>query len=732
MRPLRLLFAPELGRSLAGPLADAARLARLLRTAFPAPPPGPRPRLRDLPRSRRFRLGAVLAPLGLLALAPLVAGAQSFEADLFAAEDAPTRDLLAFLGDLAQGGDSALRDMLLIWNGGLLVLSGALLLWHTVSGTVDTARQGRWGFGGWEILRIVLAVALMAPIPNQGLSGAQHAVLALARLGGDFAQAVWKPFSATVLASGGPSAPAPKASAWRTSIARSLISETCMRAANLEAARAGDPAYVRIRDGSDGDALVRRYAAARSGLPADPCGRLVWPAVPDGDAQRRIRTAHINGYRAALARLAPLADRLAGHFVPSEPDYGRPLPDIAAALDASGAAAAYLDPVRAAVESAGGEDREALRARIAARAENSSWVTAATFFNELASQTGSFQRSARAAPSAQLPPAALAGQVPVAWAAVAGVAQALEASPDWRPRFAAGTAAPAEQAGLSLFGLFEIEVAPPSDTGNPIADFASMGHDLITTAVAGISGLSAAAAGSGLMRSIPFVGKGLDVFRSAWQVADSFVSTVLGVLLIAGIVLAYLLPAIPFVRFLFATLGWLVNVTVAVVAITVFAAAHVTRSGEGDRLAVPATRQGWMLLPAIVLRPTLMVFGLILGHALLTAAHGLLHDAWAPFLTDATGGSLGLLGYTAMLVLFVMMGYALVNACFKLIDILPQGVQDLIGSRVLPDGGGADAMLGTAAASAGRAGALAGIRVPGRPAPATPSPAPSAPTGAAP
>ena len=667
--------------------------------------------------------------LGLLSLAPLLAGAQSFDAGLFADEDAAVRDLLGFLGDLAQGGDSALRDMLVIWNGGILVLAGALLLWHTVAGTVDTARQGRWGFGGWEILRIVLAVALMAPIPAQGLSGAQHAVLGLARLGGDIAQAVWQPFASTVLASGGPASPAPKALAYRTSIARSLISETCMRAANLEAARAGDPAYVRIRNETAEGAVLRRYAAARSGLPSDPCGRLVWPAVPDGDAHLRIRDAHILGYRAALVRMTPLAERLARHFTPSDPAYGTPLPDLAAALDASGAAAAYLDPVRAAVEAAGPADREALRARIAARAENASWTAAATFFNALADSTGRFQRSARAAPSAQLPPAELAGEVPVAWAAAQGVAQALEATADWRPRFAAASAAPSERPGLSLLGLFEIEVAPPSDTGNPIADFASMGHDLIDTALTGIAALSGIAAGSGLMGSIPIVGKGLDAFRSVWQVADGFVSTVLGILLIAGIVLAYLLPAVPFVRFLFASVGWLVNVTVAVVAVTVFAAAHVTR-GDGDRLTVPATRQGWMLLPAIVLRPPLMIFGLVLGHALLTAAHGLLNDAWRPFLADAAGsGSLGLIRYAAMLVLFVMMGYGLVNACFKLIDILPQGVQDLIGGRVLPDGGGADAMLGTAAASAGRAGAMAGLRVPGRSAGRAP---PSAPTGAAP
>ena len=66
-------------------------------------------------------------------------------------------------------------------------------------------------------------------------------------------------------------------------------------------------------------------------------------------------------------------------------------------------------------------------------------------------------------------------------------------------------------------------------------------------------------------------------------------------------------------RFLFGILGWILNVAIAILAVTVFAAAHVTRE-DGDRLTVQATRQGWLFLPALVLRPALMLLGLILGY----------------------------------------------------------------------------------------------------------------------
>ena len=189
--------------------------------------------------------------------------------------------------------------------------------------------------------------------------------------------------------------------------------------------------------------------------------------------------------------------------------------------------------------------------------------------------------------------------------------------------------------------------------------------------LAAVAALMGAATGSGLLESIPFIGKGLDVFESAWQVSDALVSTLLGLLILAGAVLAYVLPALPFIRFLFGILGWILNVAVAVLAVTVFAAAHVTRE-DGGRLITNATRQGWLFLPALVLRPALMLLGLILGYFVFLAAIGLFNQVWLPQMRDAgASGGLGPVGFLAMLALYVIVAYGLINASFKLIDLLP-------------------------------------------------------------
>ena len=251
--------------------------------------------------------------------------------------------------------------------------------------------------------------------------------------------------------------------------------------------------------------------------------------------------------------------------------------------------------------------------------------------------------------------------VPAADAAVKGVAAQLAHSRHYHPMLlSAATAGALPAAGgngggmvSGLLEFIDLDSVIVADSGNPIADLAALGHGLLNAALAAVTALMGAATGSGLLESIPFIGKGLDVFESAWQVSDALVSTLLGLLIVAGAVRAYVLPALPFIRFLFGILDWILNVAIAVLAVTVFAAAHVTRE-DGNRLIVNATRQGWLFLPALVLRPALMLLGLILGYFVFLAAIGLFNQVWLPQMRDAgASGGLGPVGFLAMLALYV-------------------------------------------------------------------------------
>ena len=316
MGALRFLFAPELTRSFTDAARSSDELLRRMRP-FRLPMPANAPpnvahetrkgdpvantqkanRLRLSERKRALSCigllvllaGAVFIGLGIAGLLAEPAAAQTIDRGLFADADQATRDVLAFLGDIGAGRSSVLGDMLFVFNGGVLALAGFLLVWHTVAGTLDTAREGRFGFGAWETVRIVAAVALMAPLPG-GMNGAQHAVVGLAHLGGDFANAVWEPFSEEALGEGEPIAPRPRETVWRAAIARTLILETCRYAANGSAARAGDAPYIELREIRRGlqkpwhhpgpahrgeDSALRRRRARHAGRPVrrDPLRR---------------------------------------------------------------------------------------------------------------------------------------------------------------------------------------------------------------------------------------------------------------------------------------------------------------------------------------------------------------------------------------------------------------------------------------------------------------------------
>lgn len=716
---LRFLLLPEFGRALAAAGRASGRIGRGF-LALPEPRGGRRWR-RPIEPEQRARvllgltvslLGAALATLGVAGLAA-EAAAQSIDPGLFDRPDRATRDLLAFLSDLDATGHSVLGDMLFAFNGGVLVLAGFLLIWHAAAGAVDTARHGRWGFGAWEIVRVVTAVALMAPLPG-GMNGAQHAVVGLANLGGEFAAAVWAPFSQRALGRGDPIVPRPSEAVWRSAIARVLLSETCRHAANGAARAAGDAPYVVLRRELTGGVEILRYDGDRRGMPRNLCGAVGFEGL-DRDGSRGI-AAH--GHRKALTSLLPqlreLAVELGDRYVPGSPAYGKSLPDVEAALDARGLAEAYAAVLDDALRRAASEERRALEAAVAEDARESSWLSAASFFNTVATRTGLFQAAARNVPGAALPLPGLDRWSPAAGAAVKNLLAALADSRAWQPvSFIGGGAgslpiASGGDRGLAggLFAFIDLDATVIADGGNPIADLAGFGHSLVAAALSAVAALSGVAAGSGLLESIPFFGKGLDAFESVWRVTDGFVSTILGVLLIAGATLAYVLPALPFIRFLFGIFGWLLNVVEAVLAVTVFAAAHITR-GDGDRLTVPATRQGWLFLPGLVLRPPLMLFGLILGYFVFLAAIGLLNEVWLPQLRDANAaGGLGPVGFLAMLALYVMAAYALMNGAFKLIDLLPAAVLEWIGGRGDANGGEAERVGAAAIGGIARAGNL--------------------------
>ena len=104
-----------------------------------------------------------------------------------------------------------------------------------------------------------------------------------------------------------------------------------------------------------------------------------------------------------------------------------------------------------------------------------------------------------------------------------------------------------------------------------------------------------------------------------------------------------------------------------------------------------------------------MLFGLIVGYFVFLAGIGLFNEVWLPQMRDAgASGGLGPIGFLAMLTLYVMIAYGLMNASFKLIDMLPSAVLDWIGGR---GGAGEDGGERVGGAAAGAISRVGGLRI---------------------
>lgn len=226
-----------------------------------------------------------------------------------------------------------------------------------------------------------------------------------------------------------------------------------------------------------------------------------------------------------------------------------------------------------------------------------------------------------------------------------------------------------------------------------------------------------AALGRGIIeRSITFVGGALIMagVGGLMGAADSNISqgfnTISGTLsmvgmsgLTVGFVFYYIIPLMPFMYFFFAVSRWVKSIFEAMVGIPLWALAHLKIDGEG--IPGQAAANGYYLLLEIMIRPVLTVFGLLAGMSIFNASVAVLDSTfdlvvrnvggYDPYPVAGSGaysatpktfefvevarGALDEFMYT---IVYVIILYMIGTSCFKLVDLIPNGVLRFIGAGV--------------------------------------------------
>jgi len=240
--------------------------------------------------------------------------------------------------------------------------------------------------------------------------------------------------------------------------------------------------------------------------------------------------------------------------------------------------------------------------------------------------------------------------------------------------------------GFWMFDLRDYDTTTGDYSGTgavtyPLAQLAKAGTSMIKYSMVGY-GITAAVSIGAAAASTKILGTGLNLIAAITGVLagpiGALLASISGFLMMGGLVLAYVVPILPWIRVTFAVLSWIMTVFEAVIMIPVVALAHLRTDGEG--LMGPMTQGAYILWLNLLLRPILTVCGfvaaLLVFNSMVVYINSTLVDAVSNIAAKGGTGWADKLVYS---VVYVGIIYVMANSVFKLVDIFPNATMKWIG-----------------------------------------------------
>ncbi len=521
------------------------------------------------------------------------------------------------------------------------LLAGIMILYYLYVGTFNTGKSGKV-FGEWSeywfVARLCLAVAALAPVMN-GHSAAQYLIYGATRLGISGANGLWK---STLDAMGRDAAPiAGVAGPEIERFARGyILAQSCALSANLLAQKLGKAQFIEARTvKAEKEYSVYYDGIAARGIGTSACGGYTLAIATDdavpGQPGARLtglvkliaarRITAINDFTAAVQPVALILARavVEGGEQPSVSD-GAAVNAALRRLETA-LADAVTTTIRDLRTSNGAEARRLLD-DFGPAAE--SWMTAGAWMLQIADMNAALMRAMATAPATKMPTFSGFGRDNRIVLQRGGDQAGLWfdrtlASYGNRSAIQRAFHASSDNSIWSVIGLSD-QIARALVVGdglNPVAELVSLGHKLIwafeaavvsTATIAGAAHAAEATDGPlGWALSAVGAKAGAGFIGGALNVLSPLITTVLFALLAPGILLAYVLPATPFIYWVHSLTLWMIRFVLAVVMAPFWAASHI--SPVGDDLLPSRAESGWVMMLEIAARPIIMIIGLYVG-----------------------------------------------------------------------------------------------------------------------
>ena len=240
----------------------------------------------------------------------------------------------------------------------------------------------------------------------------------------------------------------------------------------------------------------------------------------------------------------------------------------------------------------------------------------------------------------------------------------------------------------ALLNTIESFLLPSSQTWtDPFGGLMGLGQTLMNAALlafvaAGLLASKAATAGATIYQVLTFQWAGAAATVAGHTLVNFLaipIFTLLTAILMPGIIIAYVLPMIPYVLWMAGVCGWIILVCEAMVAVPLWMLAHMTFGGEGLH---GRGIEGWGLLFNVMFRPVLMVIGLFLSYFVYDCMSLLIRQSFgiaSGFVLDGGWFVTNLIGLVVLVNIFVMLHVTAALMSFRMVTLLPHHLPRLLG-----------------------------------------------------
>ena len=232
--------------------------------------------------------------------------------------------------------------------------------------------------------------------------------------------------------------------------------------------------------------------------------------------------------------------------------------------------------------------------------------------------------------------------------------------------------------GPALYAISKITENLAGSNTSHVAQVKSTGDIIINTgwAIVGLNFAARAASGTADGVTMGVLG-GID---KAIESVGFLVSFVAIALLSAGAMMSFYIPLIPFISWIAGVIKWVISIVEAMISAPIWGAAHIHPDGDD---AVGRGGAGYFIILSMIMRPLLMLFGLICSIAVANPIAHLVNGGYMMAVSGAMHDSANGLGaLVAYSVIYVIMMTTVLHAVFSLINWVPDTVMRWFGSAV--------------------------------------------------